>query len=146
MTSSSAWSPRATPTSRCACWPSGICAPERLPEARRDMSQLVDRRLSGKNRSAVNRQRFLRRFKAQIRKAAAQVVSGRKVTDLERGDKVSIPAKDLSEPIFHHGAGGRRNIVLPGNREFDSDDRVDRPEDGGGGGGAGGGSPDGEGM
>lgn len=109
------------------------------------MSQLVDRRLSGKNRSAVNRQRFLRRFKAQIRKAAREAVSGRKVTDLERGEKISIPSKDLSEPIFHHGPGGRRNIVLPGNREFVSGDRIDRPESGGGGGGSGG-SPDGEGM
>lgn len=105
------------------------------------MSQLVDRRLSGKNRSAVNRQRFLRRFKAQIRKAASEVVSGRKVTDLERGEKISIPAKDLSEPSFHHGPGGRRNIVLPGNREFVSGDRVDRPEGGGGSGNGGGGGP-----
>ena len=109
------------------------------------MNRLVDRRLSGKNRSAVNRQRFLRRFKTQIRKAAAEAVSGRKVADLERGEKISIPSKDLSEPIFHHGPGGRRNIVLPGNREFVSGDRVDRPE-GGGGGKGGGGSPDGEGM
>lgn len=109
------------------------------------MSQLVDRRLSGKNRSAVNRQRFLRRFKTQIRKAAAEAVSGRKVADLERGEKISIPSKDLSEPIFHHGPGGRRNIVLPGNREFVTGDRVDRPEGGAGGGGSGG-SPDGEGM
>ncbi len=108
------------------------------------MSQLVDRRLSGKNRSAVNRQRFLRRFKAQIRKAAAEAVSGRKVADLERGEKISIPSKDLSEPIFHHGPGGRRNIILPGNREFVSGDRVDRPE--GEGGRGSGGSPDGEGM
>jgi uncharacterized sporulation protein YeaH/YhbH (DUF444 family) len=105
------------------------------------MSQLVDRRLSGKNRSAVNRQRFLRRFKAQIRKAAGEVVSGRKVTDLERGEKISIPSKDMSEPSFHHGPGGRRNIVLPGNREFVSGDRVDRPEGGGGGGNGGGGGP-----
>jgi uncharacterized sporulation protein YeaH/YhbH (DUF444 family) len=110
------------------------------------MSQLVDRRLSGKNRSAVNRQRFLRRFKTQIRKAAAEVVSGRKVTDLERGEKISIPSKDMSEPIFHHGAGGRRNIVLPGNREFVSGDRVDRPEGGEGKGSGNGGGPQGEGM
>ena len=72
------------------------------------MSQLVDRRLSGKNRSAVNRQRFLRRFKAQIRKAAAEAVSGRKVADLERGEKISIPSRDLSEPIFHHPCPRRR--------------------------------------
>ncbi len=102
------------------------------------MSQLIDRRLSGKNRSAVNRQRFLRRFKAQIRKAAGEVVSGRKVTDLERGEKISIPSKDLSEPSFHHGPGGRRNIVLPGNREFVSGDRMERPKGGDGSGSEGG--------
>ncbi len=102
------------------------------------MNRLIDRRLSGKNRSAVNRQRFLHRFKAQIRKAASNAVSGRGVTDLERGEKISIPSKDLSEPIFHHGAGGRRNVVLPGNREFVSGDRVDRPEGGGGSGNRGG--------
>jgi uncharacterized protein len=109
------------------------------------MSQLVDRRLSGKNRSAVNRQRFLRRFKGQIRKAVTEAVSGRKVADLERGEKISIPTRDLSEPIFHHGPGGRRNVVHPGNREFVSGDRVDRPQ-GGAGQGGGKASPDGEGM
>ncbi len=109
------------------------------------MSTFVDRRLSGKNRSAVNRQRFLRRFKSQIRKAVSEAVSGRKVADLERGEKISIPAKDLSEPVFHHGPGGRRTIVHPGNREFVTGDRIDRPEEGAGQGG-GGGSPDGEGL
>ncbi len=109
------------------------------------MSQLIDRRLSGKNRSAVNRQRFLRRYKAQIRKAVADAVSGRKVSDLERGEKISIPSKDLEEPVFHHGPGGRRQIVHPGNKEFVGGDRVDRPE-GGGGGRGGGASQDGEGM
>lgn len=100
------------------------------------MSQLVDRRLSGKNRSAVNRQRFLRRFKGQIRKAVTEAVSGRGVADLERGEKISIPLKDLSEPVFHHGPGGRRNVVHPGNQEFVSGDRVDRPQGGAGGGGS----------
>lgn len=108
------------------------------------MSTFVDRRLSGKNRSAVNRQRFLRRFKGQIRRAVTEAVSGRKVADLERGEKISIPAKDLNEPVFQHGPGGRRSIVHPGNKEFVTGDRIDRPEDGGGQGG--GGSPDGEGL
>lgn len=110
------------------------------------MSQLVDRRLSGKNRSAVNRQRFLRRFKTQIRKAASEAVTGRKISDLERGEKVSIPAKDLSEPFFHHGQGGKRGMVHPGNQEFVTGDRVDRPPSGGGGGKGSQASNDGEGM
>ncbi|MGO9443898.1 MAG: YeaH/YhbH family protein [Thiobacillaceae bacterium] len=109
------------------------------------MSQLVDRRLSGKNRSAVNRQRFLRRFTGQIRKAVAEAVSGRKIADLERGEKISIPSKDLSEPVFHHGPGGRRNVVHSGNKEFTRGDRVDRPEGGGDGGGSDA-TRDGEGM
>jgi uncharacterized sporulation protein YeaH/YhbH (DUF444 family) len=116
-----------------------------LFRCRNFMNQFVDRRLSGKNRSAVNRQRFLRRFKGQIRKAVADAVSDRDVTDLERGEKISIPAKDLKEPVFHHGPGGRRSIIHPGNKEFVTGDRVDRPE-GSSGQGGGGGSPDGEGM
>jgi len=109
------------------------------------MSQLVDRRLSGKNRSAVNRQRFLRRFKSQIRKAVNKAISGRDVADLEHGEKISIPSKDLQEPIFHHGQGGKRSIVHSGNKEFVTGDRIDRPE-GGGGQGGGSASQDGEGM
>ena len=108
------------------------------------MSQFVDRRLSGKNRSAVNRQRLLRRVKGQIREAVGKAVSGRKVSDLERGEKISIPSKDLSEPIFHHGPGGRRTVVNPGNKDFVAGDQVDRPEGGSGGGGSA--SQDGEGM
>ncbi len=108
------------------------------------MNHLIDRRLSGKNKSAVNRRRFLRRFKAQIRRAAADAVSGRKVSDLERGEKISIPAKDLKEPQFHHGPGGRRNVVHPGNKDFVAGDRVDRPPSGGGEGPSA--SQDGEGM
>jgi uncharacterized protein len=99
------------------------------------MSQLIDRRPSGRNKSAVNRARFLRRYRSQIRKAVAEAVSGRSVTDLERGEKVSIPAKDLHEPVFHHGPGGSRTVVHPGNREFVVGDTVDRPEDGQGQGG-----------
>lgn len=109
------------------------------------MNQFVDRRLSGKNRSAVNRQRFLRRFKRQIRRAVAKAVSGRDVADLERGEKISIPAKDLKEPVFQHGPGGKRTVVHPGNKEFVTGDRVDRPE-GGSGQGQGSGSPDEESM
>ncbi|MGF1546639.1 MAG: YeaH/YhbH family protein [Thiotrichales bacterium] len=109
------------------------------------MSQIIDRRVSGRNKSAVNRQRFLRRFKQQIRKAVSDAVSRRDVKDLERGEKISIPARDLKEPTFQHGPGGKRSIVHPGNKEFATGDRVPRPE-GGQGRGKGGASDDGEGM
>ena len=108
------------------------------------MSYVIDRRLNGKNKSAVNRQRFLKRYKRQIQRAVQDAVKQRSITDMERGESVSIPAQDVSEPIFGHGSGGRRTVVHPGNREFVEGDRIPRPE-GGGGAGAGDASNQGEG-
>jgi uncharacterized protein len=101
------------------------------------MTHFIDRRLDGKNKSAVNRQRFIRRFKAQIKKAVSEAMAGRSIRDMDSGEKVNIPARDLSEPVFGHGPGGRREIIHPGNKEFLQGDRVPRPRGGGGGGGGG---------
>jgi uncharacterized sporulation protein YeaH/YhbH (DUF444 family) len=102
------------------------------------MATFIDRRLDGKNKSSVNRQRFIRRFKGQIKKAVAEAMNGRSITDIDNGEKVNIPARDLSEPVFGHGPGGQREAIHPGNREFTPGDRIARPQ-GGAGGGAGGG-------
>ncbi|GGY78781.1 YeaH/YhbH family protein [Marinobacter zhanjiangensis] len=111
------------------------------------MTHVVDRRLNGKNKSAVNRERFLRRYRQHIKKAVADAVQKRSITDIERGESVSIPSRDIHEPIFHHGQGGKREMVHPGNQEFVAGDEIAKPEGGGGGGsGAGQASPDGEGM
>ena len=99
------------------------------------MSYVIDRRLNGKNKSTVNRQRFLRRYKAHIKKAVEEAVGRRSITDIEHGEQISIPGRDIDEPIFHHGPGGRQTRVFPGNREFATGDRIARPEGGGGGGG-----------
>ena len=100
------------------------------------MSYVIDRRLNARNKSTVNRQRFLDRYKKHIRKAVADAVDSRSITDMERGEEVTIPADDISQPVFQHGSGGRRSVVHPGNKEFIAGDRIPRPE--GGGGGAGG--------
>ncbi|MCO6412553.1 MAG: YeaH/YhbH family protein [Thiogranum sp.] len=97
------------------------------------MTQLIDRRLNGRNKSAVNRQRFIRRFKAQIKRAVADAVSGRSIVDIDSGEKVNIPARDMSEPVFQHGAGGRREAVHPGNTDFIAGDKLKRPPDAAGG-------------
>ncbi len=98
------------------------------------MAQFIDRRLNGKNKSAVNRQKFIRRFKGQIKKAVGDAMSGRSITDMERGEKINIPARDISEPVFGHGPGGKREGVHPGNSDFVTGDRVSRPPGGGAGG------------
>lgn len=110
------------------------------------MSHFIDRRLNAKKKSMVNRQRFLKRYKAQLKKAVSDAVNRRGITDVDGGEKVSIPARDISEPQFHHGRGGTRDMVHPGNKEFASGDRIKRPPEGGGrGAGSGKASQDGEG-
>ncbi|MBK8533943.1 MAG: YeaH/YhbH family protein [Candidatus Competibacteraceae bacterium] len=102
------------------------------------MATLIDRRIDGRNKSTVNRQRFIRRFKSQIKKAVTEAMNGRSITDIDSGEKVNIPARDLSEPVFGHGPGGRREAIHPGNREFVTGDQIARPPRGSGGGSGGG--------
>ncbi|MFZ4833719.1 YeaH/YhbH family protein [Rouxiella sp. Mn2063] len=110
------------------------------------MTHFIDRRLNGKNKSAVNRQRFLRRYKSQIKQSIADAINKRSVTDVDHGESVSIPIEDINEPMFHQGRGGLRHRVHPGNDHFVQNDRIERPQGGAGsGGGQGDASQDGEG-
>lgn len=110
------------------------------------MAHFIDRRLNGKNKSAVNRQRFIRRYKQQIKQAVSDAISKRSVTDINNGEKVSIPGKDITEPFFHQGQGGHRERVHPGNDQFSPGDKIKRPQSGqGAGSGQGDASADGEG-
>ncbi len=93
------------------------------------MTRIIDRRLNGKNKSAVNRQKFIRRFRKQIKRAVADAIAERSVTDLDKGENVSLPTKDTSEPFFHHGSGGQRERIYPGNKEFQQGDKIPRPEE-----------------
>lgn len=103
------------------------------------MSQLIDRRQNAGKKSTVNHQRFLRRYKNQIKKAVSDAVGKRSITEIDQGEQITIPAKDISEPQFHRGQGGHIDRILPGNDNFVAGDRIKRPEqnsgDGGGGGG-----------
>ena len=112
------------------------------------MAQFIDRRLNGKNKSTVNRQRFLRRHKEQIKESVADAVNRRSITDTETGEDISIPHRDIKEPTFHQGQGGVRERVHPGNDQFIKGDKMERPKGGGSGGGSGEGeaSQDGEGQ
>lgn len=102
------------------------------------MANLIDRRSSSRGRSAVNRERFLRRYKAHVEGAVKKLVGERKLADIEQGGEVRVPKRDISEPSFGFGRGGDREFVLPGNREYVAGDRIPRPEGGASGGGEGG--------
>ena len=75
--------------------------------------QIIDRRLAGKNKSIGNRERFIRRYKEQIGEAVRRAVSGRGIRDMEQAENISIPKKDIGEPIFHHAQGGVRDTLHP---------------------------------
>src|SRR5499426_4533270 len=106
--------------------------------------QIVDRRLNPKSKSLGNRQRFLRRAKAEIREAIKDSLRTRKVSEAEGSEQVTIRSKSLREPTFSLGRNtGRRYYVLPGNEEYQVGDEIPKPPSGGGRGSQG--SPDGEG-
>jgi len=108
------------------------------------MSEIIDRRENPRHKSAVNAQRFLKRYRAQVREAVARAIGGRKIAEADRDASISIPARDLNEPVFQHGTGGKRDVVLPGNKEYVTGDEIPRPSGGGRGSGSGA-SDDGEG-
>jgi len=110
------------------------------------VGQLIDRRLNGKNKSAVNRQRFIRRFRQQIKKAVNDSVAERSITNIDTSEKINIPSRDISEPVFSHGEGGIQETVHPGNTDFIAGDKVKRPPSSGGGSGGSEASKDGEGI
>lgn len=96
------------------------------------MAHFIDRRLNGKNKNTVNRQRFIRRYKRQIKEAVSDAIAKRSVTDVDTGESISIPSKDMQEPIFHQGKGGKRDMVHPGNDQFSQGDKIKRPTGGAG--------------
>ncbi len=97
--------------------------------------QTIDRRLNQKNKSTVNRQRFIRRYRKQIKQAITKQINQRGVTEVDKNESISIPTRDINEPTFRSGSGGRTERVYPGNKEFSKGDKIKRPppSDGGGG-------------
>ena len=106
---------------------------------------IIDRRLNPKSKSLGNRQRFIRRAKADIRDAVQDALRKRKVADVEGEERIRIRAKSVREPSFSHShEQGQRQYVLPGNRDYQVGDVIPKPPSGGGGSGSEG-SPDGDG-
>lgn len=104
------------------------------PSAPTRFMRIVDRRGDPPGRGAVNRERFVRRFKEEIKRAADAEVGKRSVTDIGKGGRISIPGRGLTEPRLRHDhQTGSRDFVLPGNREFTPGDAIPRPGAGDGG-------------
>jgi uncharacterized sporulation protein YeaH/YhbH (DUF444 family) len=111
---------------------------------------VIDRREQHRDKSSTSRDRFIKRYKEVIKKAAADTVKKAKgFSDLTTGKEgqeheITIDRKTLDEPQFIHGSGGDHEFVLGGNIEYILGDQIQKPRDGQGGKGNEG-SPDGEG-
>ena len=100
------------------------------------MAQFVDRRLNPRDKSLGNRQRFLRRTRAEVKRAVDRAVAERSIADAGKGGAVSIPTDGIAEPQFHLSSdSGERVYVRPGNKDFVAGDRIDKPKGGAGGSG-----------
>jgi uncharacterized protein len=103
---------------------------------------IIDRRPNPKGKSLTNRQRFIDRARGEVREALADALKRRKLGDVGGGEKIAIPTRGITEPVFRPASrGGKREYVAPGNKKFVAGDRIERPQ-GGQGGGRGSASPD----
>ncbi len=94
---------------------------------------IIDRRLNPGGKSFANRQRFLRRARAQVRKAVREASSQRSIKDAGKGGEISIPAGGVHEPVLRRSAqGGVRDYLLPGNKKYIEGDAIPRPDQQGG--------------
>lgn len=110
------------------------------------MRNFIDRRLNPKDKSLGNRQRFLRRARAELKRIVNEQIRTGKITEADGAHVVPGPISGIGEPSFRPAAGsGRREHVLPGNKEFVTGDRLPKPlGEAGGGGGSGAGGNGGE--
>jgi len=92
------------------------------------MSNIVDRRKSGKNKSVGNRQKFIKRYKHRIKGAVDDIANSKGITDVLKDRKVVINEDEIDEPNFNFDMStGERDIVLPGNKTMQKGDKIKRP-------------------
>ncbi len=92
---------------------------------------IIDRRPNPKGKSLANRQRFIDRARGEVKRALSDALKRRKVGESDGGEKVSIPTRGISEPMFHRASsGGWRDYIVPGNKKFIVGDTIERPPSG----------------
>ena len=89
------------------------------------MAIIVDRRQSGKNKSAGNRKRFLDRYKAHVKEAMDRAIKKKSMKDVSTETEVTVENESLGEPTFRQDPDkGITDVVLPGNKKFTKGDQI----------------------
>lgn len=100
------------------------------------MTHIIDRRPQAKNKSAANRERFMKRYRDKIKDAVTNTDAGKSIQDIAK-DGVSVPVRGIKEPFIGHGQGGVWDRVIPGNKRYAKGDSIAKPRGSQGKGGAG---------
>lgn len=99
----------------------------------------IDRRKAGKEKSAPNRQKLIKRIRGYVKTSSPTNIGSSGVSSNSKAanNPVKVAASALEEPWFAYGNGGDFIQVLPGNTDYDRGDVLEGPEDGDGQGGGG---------
>lgn len=86
---------------------------------------IVDKR-HVKNKSAPNRKAFIDRYKHVLKKHVDRLAGAdsRSITDIAKKREITINKKDLEEPEYSFGDQGIWDRVIPGNKQFNTGDRI----------------------
>jgi uncharacterized sporulation protein YeaH/YhbH (DUF444 family) len=90
--------------------------------------EIIDRRRNPHGKNLENRQRVLARARAAVARAARTAIDQGTLREVGHDQSVTIPADSLHEPSFHTVfTKGKRQVILSGNKEFSTGDRLSRP-------------------
>jgi len=89
---------------------------------------IIDRRKVARDKSASNRERFLKRVKGVIQEQLPSIIKKRKLVDMDKnGANIKIARKGISEPQLSHSGEGIWDIARPGNDRFIPGDKIPHP-------------------
>lgn len=94
------------------------------------MTTFVDRRKNPRDKTIRNRQKFIQRSKAAIKKRVREIIEKGSIKDIDT-TKTKVKVKGVSEPTFSiDRKTGNKKYVLPGNKEYVAGDTVPKENQG----------------
>ena len=76
---------------------------------------------------------ILVRVKAQVRRAVADSIDRRRISDVGADEEVKVRVAGTSEPAFRQAGGADGDYVLPGTGTLNRGDHIPKPQGGSGG-------------
>lgn len=94
---------------------------------------IIDRRSQGQSKAKINRKKFLDRYKKAVKRSVEQSDKGKGITDILDGRDITIRPDTIDEPQWSHDPkSGDKDRVLPGNKQYNKGDKINKPQGGNG--------------